>query len=341
MNPVIYVILAGGNGERLWPLSKRDAPKQIIPFLGDSSLLEQTIDRITSLIKTGDEIWVITTQAQQERIAQKIGNRVHKILAEPVARNTGPAILLACLQAQQTKQDCIFVVLPSDHFIPDKHVFCQNLVQAIEYARIHDDIALFGLVPTYPATGYGYIQAACKHEQGDCYHVARFHEKPDRDRAQVYIEQRDMFWNIGIFVGLASVFIREFVLLAPHLYDSVFTALYDETNYQHTESISIDYAILEKSVHTVVFPVQFEWYDVGNLYTFLLLNARFAPQGPVISFHGQDNMASSSKKLVACIGVSDLCIIETDDVLLIAKKDMVEDVKALLATIKTSHESVL
>ncbi len=341
MNPVIYVILAGGNGERLWPLSKKDAPKQIIPFLGNSSLLEQTIDRIAYLMSAGDEIWVITTQMQQERIAQKVGNRVHKILAEPVARNTGPAILLACLQAQQEKQDCVFVVLPSDHFIPNKQLFCQYLARAIEYARVHDDISLFGLVPTYPATGYGYIQAACEHGYEACYHVAHFHEKPDRERAQLYIGQRDMFWNIGIFVGLISVFIREFILLAPHIYDSVFSALYDEVNYQRAESISIDYAILEKSVHSVVFPVQFEWYDVGNLYTFLSLNAKFIPQRPVVSFHGQDNMASTSKKLVACIGVSDLCIIETDDVLLIAQKDMVEEVKTLLATIKTSHESVL
>jgi len=347
MKHLYAVILAGGNGERLWPLSRRQQPKQLIPFLNGKSLLEQTIDRVLPLVENKSHIIVVTSQEQAPLIEALVGNQVGMIIAEPVARNTGPAILLACHKIMQEDHEAFMVVLPSDAFIPDNQAFIQAINPALEYISQSKKIAVFGLAPTYPATGYGYIQADTEQKIGvlDGYVVARFYEKPDHVRAQGYLQQGNMYWNIGIFAAHVQVFIEEFKACAPEIADAVQRYASNVGLYQDAPSISIDYAVMEKSFHVVVFPVHFAWNDVGNLRVFLELQAMHASaqqaNAAVVSLDGTNNLAKTNKKIVACIGVSDLCIVETEDVLLIVQKDRAEDVKKLLAQVKVSHQFCL
>lgn len=346
MKHLYAVILAGGSGERLWPLSRKQQPKQLIPFLNGKSLLEQTIDRVLPLVENKLHIVVVTNQAQEPLIKSLVGDQVGMIIAEPTARNTGPAILLACHKIMQEDNEALVLVLPSDAFIPDLKAFAQAIKPALEYAVQSKNIAVFGLTPTAPATGYGYIQADTqKMIEGGGFSVAKFHEKPDRVRAEKYMQQGNMYWNIGIFAARVHVFIEEFKTCAPEIADAVQRYMVNAGFYEDAPSISIDYAVMEKSFHVVVFPVNFVWNDVGNLRVFLELQGLHTSGQPgsveVLSLDGMNNLAKTNKKIVACIGVSDLCIVETEDVLLIVKKDRAEDVKKILAQVKVSHQSCL
>jgi len=329
----VFVLLAGGSGERLWPLSRKERPKQLIPFLGNKSLLEQTIDRIQSLVSDKKNLIVLTNQQQSPAVTQLVGKHVGTVMAEPASRNTGPAILYAC-ESKEISNDPILVFLPSDHFIPDTQKFCSSLQKTIDYASKHDVIALLGLMPTFPATGYGYIQAKVSHE--NCYPVQKFHEKPTLDIAEQYIRRNDMFWNIGIFIARQSVLLKEFQEHAPELFSGMQSYLTGQKSFEKLPDISIDYAVMEKSSRIVMLPADFEWHDVGNIKTFLDIKAKYGNNevSRVITHDGQNNSAMTNKKLVACVGVSDVCIIETDDVILVVAKDRVEQVKKVLGKIK-------
>jgi mannose-1-phosphate guanylyltransferase len=335
---VYFVILAGGSGERLWPLSKKDRPKQLLPFLGKTSLLEQVIDRIKPLAQSKEHIIVVTNAEHEQIINDMIGDQIGAILTEPVGRNTGPAVARVCLELQKKDPDARVVILPADHFIPEKHKFYQVLDPALDYAAQHEQIVLFGLVPTFAATGYGYIQAGTerKAEQHESFNVVRFHEKPERVLAESYLARSDMFWNIGIFIARASVFIREFTQHAPELVAGVNLFMQGACLYQDLPNISIDYAVMEKSKNITVFVADFEWHDVGNLNTFLSIKSRYAPNDPlqIISIDEHDNLVSSDKKIIALIGVHDLCIVQTDDVIVVAARDRVESVKQVLGKLK-------
>jgi len=333
----VFIFLAGGSGERLWPLSRKDRPKQLIPFLGNQSLLEQSIDRIASLASDKKNLIVLTNQEQSPAITQLVGDRVGDVMAEPASRNTGPAILYACLKSvsRDISDDPVLVFLPSDHFIPDAKKFCTALQKTIGYASNHDVIALLGLMPVFPATGYGYIQA--KISQDSCYPVEKFHEKPTLDVAQEYIRRDDMFWNIGIFIARRSVLLKEFQKHAPELFSGMQEYLAEKQVYKNLPNISIDYAIMEKSSNIVMLPADFEWHDVGNIKTFLDIKTKYGKKDEVsrvITCEGQNNSAITSKKIVACVGVSDVCIVETDDIILVVAKDRVEQVKQILGKIK-------
>jgi len=329
-----YVFLAGGSGERLWPLSRKDRPKQLIPFLGNQSLLEQTIERIEPLAPVQKNKIVLTNSVQHAGVTSLVGNRIGSVMVEPASRNTAPAILYACTQFDVQEQDPVLVFLPSDHFIPDSPAFCKVIQKSIDYAQNHDDIVLIGLMPTFPATGYGYIQTDVKPGINH-YRVLKFHEKPNLETAEQYIRRDDMFWNIGIFIARQSVLLNNFQEYAPELFFGMQQCLLGQKAFETLPNISIDYAVMEKSSHIVMMPADFEWYDVGNIKTFLDIKARYGKEDDhVITYDGQGNSASTSKKVVACVGVSDLCIVETEDVILVVAKDRVEQVKKILEKIK-------
>jgi mannose-1-phosphate guanylyltransferase len=197
------------------------------------------------------------------------------------------------------------------------------------------------LKPLYPATGYGYIQMGLAVGEG-AYVVDSFHEKPDQARAGLYFKDNKMLWNIGIFVGRAQTFLKEYQTCAPELYKTVTECVNHRAVYAQAAHISIDYAVIEKSSHITVFPASFEWHDVGNLYSFLSLMAQYTEKtNEVVNINGAGNLASTQKKLVACIGVSDLCLVETDDVLLVVHRGRVEEVKKLLVSLRQTHEHML
>lgn len=332
-----FVILAGGSGERLWPLSSATRPKQLIPFINGTSLLEQTLQRIRTIVPDKNHLLVVTNKDQQEPIKASLKTR-GTVLAEPMARNTAAATLLACMQIAEKNPDAVVVVLPSDHFIPDAEKFTAQLVAAISFAAWMDQIALLGVKPTHAATGYGYIQYQKDTMMSGwvSYPVTKFHEKPEKQQAESYIKDDAMLWNVGIFVARAKLFIDEFARLAPDLYHSMQAYLQGTQDYSTLPAISMDHAVIEKSDKVVVFPSNFQWYDVGNLTTFLSLKAQYEKEqaGNVVNIQAHNNIACCTKKSVAFVGVDNLCVVETDDELLIVAQDQVENVRHVLQSMK-------
>ena len=297
-----------------------------MPFLNNKSLLEQTIDRLR-VISEKKNIGVITTEEQEKLVVDAVGERLGFVIKEPSGRNTGPAVLYSCLESNSNDND-ILVFLPADHFIPDSEKYCSYLKKAIDHAQHNNKIVTLGLMPTHPATGYGYIQAnsrgagvASTVVAGNVYDVKKFHEKPDRKKAEKYVRDGDMFWNLGMFVGKKSVFVSEFEQHAPEIFSGI-------SDYESVPSMSIDYAVMEKSDNLCVIPCDFEWNDIGNLDVFLSIQQRYeAAQHKLINIDSENNIAKTEKKIVAFIGVDDLCVVEDGDVIVVAKRREVEKVK--------------
>ena len=332
MEHVYVAILAGGKGERLWPLSTIERPKPLLPFINGETLLDQTIQRALPLVDSPQNICIVAGGGLETLIQQEVGDRIGLMITEPCGRNTAAAVLLAVEKIYKRDPDALVVFLSADHFIPDAEPFQVMMRQAVEYALQHQKIAIFGLKPQYPATGYGYIQTGASEGKG--FIVDAFHEKPDLEQAQTYLKQSNMFWNLGLFAAQARVWRAEFSTHAPEIFGAMQRYLDGSGSYQDITSISVDYALMEKSKNIVMFGGNFAWYDVGNVHAFLSLKKEYAGQyQDVINIQAQNNLAQTKKKIVACIGVSDLCVVETDDVLLIVHHDKVELVKQALSKV--------
>lgn len=332
-HPIFFAILAGGKGERLWPLSRKTKPKQLLPFDQNKSLLELTIDHIKPISDKQHRI-VITTQEQQPTIQKLVGDEVWQVMAEPATRNTGPAILLTCLTLAQQDPNAYIVFMPADHYFSDCKPFCEALTQLSELNG--NDIGLIGIKPSFPATGYGYIEYQL--DNSPAHRIVKFHEKPTESVAKNYCAQENMLWNIGVFGGTVSTFIKEYQQHAPQLYDSVLAYMNHKKEYSDIQDISIDYAIMEKSKNLYVIPLSCAWSDVGNLNIFLSLQHHEPNTNkPVISINSHDNLLSLHNKLVALIGVDNLCVVETEDVILISARNEAEKVKLVLQELKKNH----
>lgn len=341
MNKKLYiVVLAGGKGERLWPLSRTKKPKQLLPFYAEKSLLEHTVTRVSSLTER-ERLWVVTTEQHKTEIEQLVGGSVGKVFAEPASRNTAPAILLTCNQIKKEDPNAIVLFVPADQFVGQDDLYLDALCNAVNFASDNSGITLLGLKPTYPAIGYGYIeydQSQKLEDKAKPLSVLRFHEKPNKQTAEMYCSFSNMLWNIGVFCGTISSFISEYVATAPNMVKQLDAYLSDNFAYHDIEHISIDHAVLEKSSQIYVLPTSFTWSDVGDLETFISLHdvvQMHADQ--VVSIQSQENVISVPKKLVALIGVEDLCIVETDDVLLIAKRDQTQRVKEVLKALREKN----
>ena len=335
-NNIYFVILAGGSGERLWPLSRQNTPKQLLAVGGEQTLLEQAIERVASLAPRNN-IWISTTQKHEQKIQEHIGSQVGRILAEPGSRNTGPAILLSCFELYKENPNAIVVFLPADPFIPEKDTvkFVGFLEHAIDFVASHDDITLLGVRPTYPATGYGYIEFDQTSASQAPYSVKHFREKPSADVAQQYIQSNTMLWNIGMFCAKVSVFMEEFKQEAPEIYEGISQYCQGRMPYEQVKSDSIDYAVMEKSKRVSVLPVDFAWCDVGNIEVFLSIKEQYDIKShDHITVNAKNNLIDVPNKLVALIGIDDVCIVETDQVLLITKRSEAEQVRAVVKQLK-------
>ena len=347
------VILAGGSGSRLWPLSRQHLPKQFLALDGNVSLLQTTIDRLSPLIKA-ENILIVTQESHAK------GEAYHALLPyrtlfEPVGRNTAPAIALAaaCLTAEGA--DPIMVVLPADHIIKDEVRFRDHLSIAIEAAG-NGGLITFGIRPTRPDTGFGYIKAnrgapinegapreICSTDE--VCKVERFTEKPDHATAEHFLKQGDYYWNSGMFVWRASVILAEIQRHLPAVYRVVQAILAEsstaegfqqavEAHFSAMPSISIDYGVLEKSDRVALIPCDIGWNDVGSWQAVHEISAKDGNgntlQGNIVALDCHNSLIRAEKRLVAAIGVEDICIIETADAVLISKSDQTQRVREVV-----------
>jgi len=330
------VIMAGGKGERFWPLSRERFPKQLLSLTGKKSLLQETVERIQPLIPPRD-ILVVTRRPLARAVERQLPQIPRKnIISEPVGRNTASCIGLA---AKMIKGDAVMVVLPADHIIKPRGKFLDTLKRAVTLAGETEDLITIGIKPTYAATGYGYIEVGNKEKQG-VFGVKRFAEKPDRKKAERFLKTGRFFWNSGIFVWKKSVILEAMRKYMPSLYRGLQRISLKNVNklYPGLPNVSIDYGIMEKAKNSLVLPADFSWEDLGSwesLDKFLLRDRKKnAITGRVLLMDTQNCTVVNKKGLLSTIGVSDLIIVSTDDVTLVFPKGKGQQVKKLVEKLK-------
>jgi len=334
------IIMAGGSGERLWPLSRQHCPKQLLSVGNQGTLLDQTIDRLLLSIPP-ENIFISTTKRFEKIINTYVGHRVGNILIEPSSRNTAPAILLTCMNLYEQDPEAVILFAPSDPFIPkeDNHRFAASVNQALEFSQSHDCITLLGIKPTFPATEYGYIEYVFDTNQPP-YKAIKFHEKPSLEVAHDYLAMNNMLWNIGMFCGKASVFIDEFRREAPEIYGGVLAYTQGQRNYDNVRADSIDYAVMERSKNIYVLPVDLTWRDVGNVAVFLSIKNQYSKvYGQRICIKSKNNLIDApDDMLVAILGVDDLCVVKKENILLITKQKYADQIRTIVNQLKEEEQ---
>ncbi len=344
---IIPVILAGGVGSRLWPVSRSMLPKQFIEFPGmQGSLFQNTLSRLEGVTEIADPIVVCNIDHRflvAEHLRQ-IGKEHCNILLEPVGRNTAPAVALAALCALQDHADPLLLILAADHVIQDQAVFQRAIACAVQSAK-QEKLATFGIVPSVPETGYGYIEKGAELAGAEGFCVKQFVEKPDQKTAQAYLDSGDYFWNSGMFMFSASTYLRELKQYAPDIFDSCHQAyanlergenfqLIPESTFASCRSESIDYAVMEKTNSAVVVPLEAGWNDLGAWDAMWEVNAKNeqgnALSGDVLTFDVQDSYIQSQSRLVAVAGIRDVVVVETADAVLVTQRSQVQSVKHLV-----------
>ncbi len=335
------VILAGGSGSRLWPLSRELYPKQLLTLNADKSLLQTTFERLNNFIPAKNIISV-TNSKHHSNIKMQLSKLSEDtvILAEPISKNTAPAIALSVKYiVENFEDDDVILVVPSDLQINDTEKFTQTIKDAEHFAN-EGFIVTFGIKPNYPETGYGYICA--ENEK-----VVSFVEKPNRQTAEKYIQNGNYFWNSGIFMFKASTIIKEFKKYCPEI-DSVIKNIdFSEKSISFTEfdkmpNISIDYAVMEKSSNIVMVELKSDWKDLGSWKSIYEISPKDENNnvfvGHVLDKDSKNSLVYSSSKLVATIGLEDTVIVETEDAILACKKDKTDEVKQVYETLKQQHD---
>ena len=344
------VLLSGGTGTRLWPLSREAYPKQFLPLAGEDTMVQATWRRVAPL--AGAAPIVVANEEHRFLVAEQlrqIGAPTPAIVLEPVGRNTAPAIAAAALQALAAGDDPLLLVLPSDHVVRNEAGF-RDAVSAACAAAEAGALVTFGIVPDAPETGFGYIQA----ETGEgVRRVLRFVEKPDAVTAQSYLDAGGYYWNSGMFLFRASRYLEELGKFQPGIVASVSAAFaaakrdgdfirLDKEAFAASPSDSIDYAVMEKTSDAKVLPVDIGWNDVGSWSALWEVAERDddgnAHRGDVIAVDSRNTYAYA-QRLVALVGLDDVVVVETDDAVLVAHKDRVQEVKQVVAQLKQSQRS--
>ena len=354
------VILSGGSGTRLWPLSRAALPKQLLALVSDKTMLQETALRLSNfaemmppLIVCGNEHrFMIAEQMRQ------IGITPNGILLEPEGRNTAPAVAAAAHFLLARDPDAIMLVLPADHVINDVVAFHRAIKQAVKAAG-QGKLATFGIVPSAPETGYGYIRSGDQLASvGGCFAVAQFVEKPNLETAQGFLKDGRYFWNSGMFLFSAALYIEELSAVRPEIsacclkavqvgYQDLDFCRLEEVSFLACPSDSIDYAVMEVTQHAVVVPADIGWSDVGSwsaLWEVQHDAGQANPQGNVLrgDVYIDDvtnSLIRAEKRMVAVIGVSDVVVVETGDAVLVVHKDQVQRVKQVVDYLKNSKRS--
>ncbi|WP_426804470.1 mannose-1-phosphate guanylyltransferase/mannose-6-phosphate isomerase [Stenotrophomonas sp. SrG] len=345
MNDILPVILSGGSGTRLWPLSREAYPKQFLALAGEQTMLQATWQRVEPI--AGRAPLVVANEEHRFVAAeqlQQLGVVPQAILLEPVGRNTAPAIAVAALEATLEDGDPVLLVLPSDHVIADEAAFRAAVLSALPAAK-EGKLVTFGIVPTGPETGYGYIKAS---SGGEVRAVDRFVEKPDAETAQQYVQSGEYFWNSGMFLFKASRYLAELELFQPEMLaasrnawqlarrDADFTRL-DKEAFAVVPADSIDYAVMEKTADAVVVPLDAGWNDVGSWTALRDVSAQDADgnahHGDVIAIDCRNTYAYG-ERLIALVGLDDVIVVETDDAVMVGRSDRMQEIKQVVARLK-------
>jgi len=349
---MIPVILSGGSGTRLWPLSRGIYPKQFLPLVSDKTMVQETVLRLKGIEGLQAPIAVCNEDHRFMMAEQLCRIDVHPecIILEPIGKNTAPAVTMAALAAKDPED--ILLVLPADHVIENVAAFQEAVIKAGELAQ-QGFLVTFGVVPTAAETGYGYIKRS--HENiADAFKVAEFVEKPNAAVAQAYVDSGEYYWNSGMFAFKAGRYLEELEKFAPDMLaacrsaysaakvDVDFVRL-DKELFAQCPSDSIDYAVMEKTDKAVVIPLDAHWNDVGSWSALWDVRAKDsrgnALSGDVLALDTENSFIHSENKLVAVIGVKDLVIVETDDAVMVAPKDRVQEVKEIVNALKKQQRS--
>lgn len=354
---ITAVIMAGGRGERFWPRSRNNFPKQFLSLTGDGeTMIQKTVGRLGSII-AAEDVFIVTNESYASLVKEQLPNLPDEnILLEPAARNTAPCIALAAEVIRKKYDDAIMMVLPSDHLIKFNQMFIDTLKIASEVAQKGTGLVTIGVTPTYPETGYGYIQFEAD-EKGipGVYNVKRFVEKPNIELAKEYVNSGEYLWNSGMFVWKASSIDAKLRKYLPDmsegmdkLYDAAgtddFTAILKDI-FPKFRSESIDFGVMEKASEVYTIPGNFGWDDVGSWLALERVNKTNEYgnmiQGDVISINTKNTIVCGAKKLIATVGIEDLVVVDTDDALLICAKDSTQEVKKVIENLKICNRNEL
>ena len=344
---MVAVIMAGGRGTRFWPRSRKRRPKQLLNIIGEKTILEQTVERIRSLCDW-DRILIVTEGEQAPLIRELFPKLpVDQLLVEPLGKNTAPCIGLAALFVAERDPEEAMVILPADHHIADIEDFQATLLAAVQAAREGEVLITLGIPPTFPETGYGYIEQGAPAKSGcprGVWEVKAFHEKPDRKKAETMLAAGRFYWNSGMFIWTAATILKQFARWTPALYQELL-GLKNQSGhpgwekalqeaYERMEDISIDYAVMEKADNVRMLEGRFGWNDVGSWEAVYQLSEKDSRgncfQGSVVDLDSRGCLVYSPQKTVALLGVQDLVVVETPEALLICPRERSQEVKKIV-----------
>jgi len=351
---ILPVILSGGAGTRLWPLSRELYPKQLLPLASDKTMLQETILRLDGVEQLENSL-IVCNEAHRFMVAEQVRQlekETHSIILEPCGRNTAPAVAIAAFYGKALGNDPILLVLPADHLIQDVTEF-QKIVQLGAEQAEQGALVTFGIVAMQPETGYGYIRADQSGE-GASFPVAEFVEKPDLETAKKYQASGDYYWNSGMFMFRASRYLEELESYQPEMLvacQNAFTSMtvdldfqrLDETAFAACPADSIDYAVMEKTDRAVVIPLDAGWNDIGAWSALWDVHphneAGNVVIGDVLTERAENCYLHAGHRLVAAVGVDDLVVVETADAVLVAKRDQVQNVKRIVEQLKKQQRN--
>lgn len=346
---VTALIMAGGRGERFWPRSRRNMPKQFLTLTDDGkTMIQLTVERILPLVDMEDIYIATNKDYRQLALEQLPGIPEENILCEPIGRNTAPCIGLGAVHIAKKYEDAIMLVLPSDHLIKFNKMYQTTLRDACRIAEKGTNLVTIGIMPDYPETGYGYIKFDAKEPEGGAYRVDRFVEKPSLEVAKEYLAAEEYLWNSGQFIWKVSSILKNLKQYMPDTYERLLRiqeAIGTEEEEQildkefhEMDSQSIDYGIMEKAKDIYILPGAFGWDDVGSWLAVERIKKTNefgnVVNGNIITVNTKNCIIQGGKKLIAAVGLQDLIIVDTEDATLICEKDNTGDIKKVLENLK-------
>ena len=346
---VTALIMAGGRGERFWPRSRRNLPKQFLSLTDDGrTMIQLTVERILPLVDIEDIYIATNKDYRQLALEQLPGIPEENILCEPIGRNTAPCIGLGAVHIAKKYEDAIMLVLPSDHLIKFTKMYQTTLRDACRVAEEGTNLVTIGIMPDYPETGYGYIKFDAKEPEGRAYRVDRFVEKPSLEAAKEYLAAEEYLWNSGQFIWKVSSILKNMKQYMPDTYSRLLRIqeaigtpeqeMVLDKEFREMESQSIDYGIMEKAKDIFILPGAFGWDDVGSWLAVGRIKKTNelgnVVDGNIITVNTKNCIIQGGRKLIAAVGLRGLIIVDTEDATLICEKDYTGDIKTVLENLK-------